>query len=147
MDSKKAQYRKSVWWQTNPISMIISYNIIKPWDMIYNQLFCWRELFYNANEFCFYIRRIEITVVAIGLIFTFINKKYRKELSFLAFLYLINIYLYATTFSFDRYAQPFLILRFIAFGFALLQLKILFTPKKTEHICNKLFDSSVRNKI
>ncbi len=124
-DSMKAQYRKSVWWQTNPKSMILSYAIIKPYNMIYKYVFCWRELFYGANQFCLYIRHIELLVAFIGLIAALINKRYRNEYLFLIILYLINIYLYATTFSFDRYAQPFLAPRFITFGLALSEIKML----------------------
>jgi hypothetical protein len=58
------------------------------------------------------------------MLIALINKRHRKEFFFLAVLYLINIYLYATTFSFDRYAQPFLVIRFIAFGLALYEIKL-----------------------
>lgn len=133
-DSLKAEYRKSVWWHTNTKSMIISYFIIKPRNMIFHNVFCWKELFVNANQFSFRIRYIELSVIFFGILISLANKKFRKEYLFLFILYIVNIYLYASTYSFDRYAQPFLIIRFIMFGISLYGIKMLLARTGKEYV-------------
>ncbi len=133
-DSLKAEYRKSVWWNTNPKSMLISYLIIKPRNMIFNNVFCWKELFFNANQFTFKIRYIELSVIFLGILIALANRKFRKEYLFLIILYIVNIYLYASTYSFDRYAQPFLIIRFIMFGISLYGIKMLLLQTGKEYV-------------
>ena len=91
-DSLKAEYRKSVWWNTNPKSMLVSYFIIKPRNMIFHNVFCWEELFKYANQFTFKIRYIELYTVFFGILISLANKKFRKEYLFL-FIFIYNKHL------------------------------------------------------
>lgn len=121
--------------------MLISYFIVKPRNMIFHNVFCWKELFNGANQFCFKIRYIELSVIFFGILIALAKKKFRKEYLFLLILYIINIYLYASTFSFDRYAQPFLVIRFIAFGLSIYGIKMLLSQTGKEYLKTDRFSN------
>lgn len=131
-DGIKAKYRISEWFKTNPFSLLKSYLWYKPKHMIISA-FYWKEIFGVAIQSFKYLRTIGFIIVVFAFLSAFFLKKKREEMFFLGFLYIGNIYLYALTYAFERYSQPLLPIRFIAFGIGL----YLFTEIKA-----KVFNSS-----
>ncbi|MBP1736279.1 MAG: hypothetical protein H6Q60_160 [Oscillospiraceae bacterium] len=123
-DEIKAEYRKSVWWETHPGSMLLSYLVLKPLNMVFSA-FCWYELYPHAIEICMVSRYIDFGIILFGVVAAFINKRRRAEVIFIAVTYLGIIYSYAMMFSFDRYAHPLLPLRYILLGLSLNELCLL----------------------
>ncbi len=114
-DGIKARYRMSEWWDRDPASMLDSYLVQKPKYMLFSS-FCWDELFPGMLNLCKSIRYVDFALMLLGAAAALIIKKYRAELLFLALTYFANIYIYATTFSFERYSQPLQPLRYIMVG-------------------------------
>lgn len=115
VDGIKAKYRQSQWLNKNPFSMIYSYLVYKPLDMM-KSVFYWNEVF-AINKLVLQILNYINWLVCILCLYTCIVLRKRfAEMFFLILVYMGNIFIYATTFSFDRYAAPFTTLRFIFIG-------------------------------
>lgn len=131
-DGIKAKYRQSEWWKSNPISLILSYLILKPLDMM-KSVFYWDEVF-SINKLILQITNSINWIACILCLYTGIILKRRlAEMFLLISVYLGNILIYATTFSFDRYAAPFTTLRFIFIGIGIYLIYQLYDLVK----CNK----------
>jgi hypothetical protein len=117
-DGIKAKYRMAEWFKKDPASMIKSYLYLKPRYMITSS-FYWTEIFGVKLVLLRKIRTIGFRVIVLAFLASMLLRKKREEMAFLGLLYLGNIYLYAVTFAFDRYAQPLLPIRYIAFGIGL----------------------------
>ncbi|NMA66686.1 MAG: glycosyltransferase family 39 protein [Clostridiaceae bacterium] len=117
-DGIKAKYRISEWFKSNPFSFLKSYLWSKPKYMI-TSAFYWKDIFGVSRQAFKYLRTVGFIIVVFAFISAFFMKKRREEMSFLALLYIGNIYIYALTFAFERYSQPLLPIRFIAFGIGL----------------------------
>lgn len=130
-DEIQASYRKSVWWKTNPKSLLMSYLVIKPYNMIFS-VFSWDKLLSRANPLCFGSRCLSFAVILLGLIASLINKRRRAEFGFLGITYLGQIYIYAMLFSFSRYAHTLLPLQYMMVGIGLAEIVQLFRPKSAE---------------
>lgn len=114
-DGIKAKYRLSEWWKSNPMSLIVSYAILKPIDMM-KSVFYWDEVF-SINKIVIQIlNSIDWIVCLLSIYTACMLRKRRSEMFFLVSIYLGNILLYATTFAFDRYVAPLTPLRFICIG-------------------------------
>ncbi len=114
-DGIKAKYRLSEWLKNDPISVIISYFILKPMDMM-KSVFYWNEVFSIDKIIVQIFNSIEWIVCLFSIFAAFILRKRRAEMFFLGSLYLGNILVYAMTFAFDRYTAPLTPLRFICIG-------------------------------
>lgn len=114
-DGIKAKYRLSEWIKNDPISVIKSYLIIKPLEMM-NSVFYWHEVFSVDKMTVMMLNSVEWVVLLLSIFTAFILKQRRAEMFFLSMLYLGNILVYAMTFSFDRYAATLTPLRFICVG-------------------------------
>lgn len=117
-DGVKADYRKAVWWETAPKSMLVSYLVIKPWDMV-QSVFYWQEVLLCPYTLLKDLRGWNLLVCAAAAVLAFALKKRRAEVFSLGLMYVANLYIYAMTFSFDRYAESLMPLRNIAFGIGL----------------------------
>lgn len=115
VDGIKAQYRIDNWLETNPKSFLISYFVLKPLDMI-RSVFYWHQVFSVDGSILLFITSIENMLAVAGIFLAFVLKKQRAEVFFLVSLYFGNIYIYAMTFSFDRYACSLTPLRFVLLG-------------------------------
>lgn len=117
-DEIKAEYRQKVWMEENPGSMTYSYLVLKPKNMI-QSAFYWQEVldFPYAHVMTLHSWNLMLCVVSVAL--AFLLKKRRAEMFALTLMYLTNIYIYAMTFSFDRYAASLLPLRYIVIGIGL----------------------------
>ncbi len=114
-DMVKAKYRMKEWWKRNPVSMIISYGVLKPKLMI-DSVFYWEEILGISTAFALSMRRIDGVLCLMTILLAFLFKKYRSQITFLALLYLGNIYIYAMTFAFSRYAATLMPIRYIIVG-------------------------------
>ena len=117
-DNLIAKYRMKKWWNTDKISMLKSYLILKPIRTIYNT-FYWKELFNITIAMVLKMRTIEIVLTVICGIMLLINRKTAIECLFLAFNYIFQIVIYSYTFSFSRYGQTLIFIRFIIIGMGL----------------------------
>lgn len=118
IDGIKAKYRLNEWLKKDPLSVAISYGIQKPVMMV-DDVFYWDTLWGIEYGILEKVREIDAILCAIAVILGFCLKKYRKELLFLSALYIGNIYIYAMTFAFSRYAETLMVIRFIIVGFGL----------------------------
>lgn len=130
-DKVKAEYRKEEWKAKDSSDMLYSYLVHKPMSMIYGEQssFYWKELINGTKSICIISRKIDLVLILLGTIASFIIKKYRAELAFLFAFYLSNIYIYSMTFAFDRYAQPLLVMRYVACGLSLYCLYLLVSKR------------------
>ncbi|MEG2017400.1 MAG: glycosyltransferase family 39 protein [Clostridium sp.] len=118
-DGIMAKYRMKVWAQENPKSMFKSYFIDKPKNMIHSS-FYWSEVFNVPIDIIMFFRDLNWKLCIITLLASLFVKKYRSIILFIAALYIGNIYIYAMTFSFSRYAATLLPLRFIILGIGIM---------------------------
>ncbi len=117
-DNLIAKYRMKQWWNTDKVSMIISYLVYKPIVNICNA-FYWEEIWHIPRVLLFGIRAVDIVLTVICGIAILFNRKYTKELLFLSFNYIFQILVYSYTFAFSRYGQTLLFIRFIIIGMGL----------------------------
>ncbi|MEF9991806.1 MAG: glycosyltransferase family 39 protein [Peptostreptococcaceae bacterium] len=114
-DGVKAKYRLKEWWKSNPLSLIYSYIVIKPMDMV-KSIFYWDEVFGVNKILLENINFIEWIVCILGIFTSIMLRKNIYEMLFLMMVYVGNIFVYAMTFSFDRYAATLAPMRFISIG-------------------------------
>ncbi len=132
-DGMIAKYRMMQWWNTDKVSMLVSYLIYKPVVNMCNA-FYWTEIWNIPRLLLFILRAIDIVLTIICSIMILINKKYIKELVFLAVNYIFQILVYSYTFAFSRYGQTLLFIRFIIIGIGL---QILYDYIKNIHLKKK----------
>lgn len=117
-DGIKARYRMREWFERNPGSMIYSYLISKPLDMI-NGVFYWNEIF-NIHVGALVVLKKVNCILCIFLIpLSLLLKKDRAEVLYLAGTYAGNILLYAVYFALNRYSETLMPFRYIGMGIAL----------------------------
>lgn len=117
-DGVKAKYRLKEWWKSNPKSLIYSYAVIKPMSMV-KSVFYWEEIFGINKILIENINFIEWIICILGVFTSIMLRKNIKEMLLLAMVYIGNIFVYAMTFSFDRYAATLTPMRFISIGIGL----------------------------
>lgn len=101
-DAVKASYRQRVWLARSPGSFALSYLAIKPWHIM-RGVFYWQRLWDIPHEV---LKAGQAGLLWICLamgISLFARKRNRRELAFLAVLYLGNVWLCALAFALDRY--------------------------------------------
>lgn len=114
-DAIKASYRQKVWANQHLGRMIYSYLVIKPQSMI-NSIFYWDTVFDEDADWLNRLQRLDIYLCILSIIASLILKKQRKQVLFLTMAYLVNMYIYAMTFAFDRYNASLMNLHFILIG-------------------------------
>lgn len=117
-DEVKAEYRQQIWREKNPGSMRYSYLIDKPRSMIHSS-FYWSTVLDFPKAHADTLQELNLNLCVVGLALSFLLKKRRAEMFSLTLMYMANIYIYAMTFSFDRYAASLLPLRYIMAGIGL----------------------------
>ena len=133
-DGIKAKYRLKEWADNDILSLIDSYLIVKPLNML-DDVFYWDTLWNIDSSNMLEVRKLDVYLCAFVVFLALYLKKYRKEIGFLAFLYIGNIYVYAMTFSFSRYAATLMPIRFIIVGLG--YYLIICFIKKLMGICDK----------
>lgn len=135
-DGIMAKYRMKEWAKKDPVSMFKSYFVEKPLDMIHS-VFYWQQVFGVPVTIIKFFRDINwilcIMIVGISLFI----KKYRSIMFLLSFIYIGNIYIYAMTFSFNRYAATLLPLRFMIVGIGCAMISKMICDRKKKKLDNK----------
>lgn len=114
-DGIKAKYRLKEWAKSDLLSLLDSYLIVKPVSML-DDVFYWDTLWNIDSLEILKLHKLDVWLCAFVIFLSFYLKKYRKEIGFLTFLYVGNIYVYATTFAFSRYAATLMPIRFMMVG-------------------------------
>lgn len=117
-DGVKARYRQREWARTNLKQMLYSYLVSKPQAMV-NGVFYWDTVLGEEQSWLDLAHRADLFLCIAALAASLLVKKYRREMAFLTAAYLGNIYIYAMTYSFSRYAASLLSLRFLIAGIGL----------------------------
>lgn len=111
-DGVKADYRMQVWWEENPISMLLSYLVIKPGAMLVKS-FYWVELFGIPSIVPDVLRVLNFFLCCVTILLAWKRKELRWELGFLTFVYWFYIYAIAMTYSFSRYGETLMSIRYV----------------------------------
>ena len=111
-DGIKAKYRLKEWAKSDLLSLLDSYLIVKPVSM-FDDVFYWDTLWNIDSLEILKLHKLDVWLCVFVIFLSFYLKKYRKEIGFLTFLYVGNIYVYAMTFAFSRYAATLMPIRFI----------------------------------
>ena len=130
LDGMKADYRISVWREDATKDYLVSTFIKKPCMMVYNS-FYWEEMFGIPIGINYWFRRVDLILFLIGCIGVILNRRRWKEGLFLMCEYLFQIFVYAFTFSFARYAQTLYFFRFIIIGWGIYELTVYIYRKRT----------------
>lgn len=117
-DGIKAEYRLKEWFKSDPVGFIYSFLVLKPLSMM-NTVFYWRTCFGIGVDLIHMFPYLEIFLCIFVAVAALIIKKFRSQIFFLLSLYIGNIYIYAATFSFNRYNASIIYLRYIAIGIGL----------------------------
>lgn len=117
-DGIQARYRMQVWWETNPLSMLLSYLIIKPAAMVVKS-FYWLEVFGVPSIVLDVLRVLDFFLCCAVTVLCFLRREHRAEVGFLAGVYWVYIYMIAMTFSFSRYGETLMCLRYMLWGIGL----------------------------
>ena len=117
-DDIKANYRIREWAKKDWKSMVVSYGVLKPAEMIRSS-FYWTTIFDVGKEEVLLMQDINTVLCAVAVALAVILKKYRRQMCFLLLLYFGNLYIYAATFAFDRYQVSLMPIRYIIIGVGL----------------------------
>lgn len=117
-DGVKASYRQKVWIESDPVGFLYSFLVLKPQAMM-NSIFYWRTSFGIGADILYKLPFLEILLCIFTAVAALIMKKYRSQIFYVLALYIGNVYIYAATFSFDRYNASLVYLRYIAIGIGL----------------------------
>ncbi|WP_077074459.1 ArnT family glycosyltransferase [Aedoeadaptatus urinae] len=115
-DEKLARARMVYWWKHDRDSMLKSYLWLKPKSMI-GASFYWDEVIPHTKYAIIQLRTLGFYLAMAAAPVVLLARKYRAEVFFVLFAYLVQVYMYAYAFVFDRYAQTLLPFRFMAIGF------------------------------
>lgn len=108
----KAQYRMRVWWENNPVSMLLSYLVIKPGIMLV-KTFYWKQVLGTPAWILDVLRAVNFFMCCGAVFLCFRRKQFRMEIGFLTAVYWIYIYMISMTYSFSRYGETLMSLRYI----------------------------------
>ena len=111
-DGVKADYRMQVWWEQNPLSMALSYLIIKPGAMLV-KTFYWVELFGVPSIVLDVLRVLNFFLCCGAVVLAWKRKELLWELGFLSFVYWFYIYVISMTYSFSRYGETLMSIRYV----------------------------------
>ena len=115
-DEKLARARMVYWWKHDRDSMVRSYLWLKPKAM-FSASFYWDEVIPHTKHAITQIRTLGFYLAMAAAPAVLLARKYRAETFFVLFAYLVQVYMYAYAYVFDRYAQTLLPFRFMAIGF------------------------------
>ncbi|MBQ4066199.1 MAG: glycosyltransferase family 39 protein [Clostridia bacterium] len=114
-DAIRASYRQKVWLKNDPKGFLYSLLIYKPQSMI-NSIFQWRSILGIKVDLLSRLPYVEMILCILVTAAAIALKKFRGPILYAMAVYIGNIYIYATTFSFDRYNASLVYLRYIIIG-------------------------------
>lgn len=139
-DEIKATYRQKEWLKKDYKSFFYSLIVQKPRDML-NSVFYWKSTLGIGHDILYKLPFIENILCIFAIVAAVILKKHREPIFYTLAVYLVNIYIYAATFSFDRYNVSLVYLKYIALGISIgLFMKLIVKGYKSviEHDANQL---------
>lgn len=111
-DAVKAHYRLKVWAKKHPGSLLVSYLLIKPAQMV-NSTFYWSTVFGVPGIFIQQLQYLNTFLCVCVVAASLYLKKARPQIFFLAALYFGNAFVYAFTFINGRYNISLMPARYI----------------------------------
>jgi len=119
--SIKASYRIRAWLEESPLTFLLSYFVIKPGAMLV-KTFYWQELFGVSELLLDVLRVVNFALCCVTVLLCFVKKRFRMEIGFLTLVYWAYIYMIAMTYSFSRYGETLMSLRYVIGAVGLLLL-------------------------
>ena len=114
-DGVKADYRLREWWSRDPASLLKSYLIIKP-RWLLNWAWAWEQVLHTPYPVLHRLSQINMLFCAFTVLLALVRKQGRAPVLFLSGMYVILVYLYASSFVTDRYASSLMNIRYILAG-------------------------------
>lgn len=114
MDGVRAKYRMNEWWKRDKLSMIISYTVLKPKELL--GVFYWDEIFGIKNITLQVIRLIKLILFALLFLIIVIKRRLTSDIVFLGANVIIQAMVYSYTFTFTRYGQTLIFVAMIVIG-------------------------------
>lgn len=114
-DELRASYRLNEWYQRSPRGMLHAFLVEKPSKMLYG-IYYEKEIYGVSAARLSNLRVLSYLLAIISFILSFVLKKNRAELFFLALFYIANLYVYALYFSYSRYGQTLIPIWYIMIG-------------------------------
>ena len=112
--------------------MLLSYLVIKPGIMLI-KTFYWKEVLATPELLLDVLRSVNFFLCCGAVLLSFKQKRLRMEMGFLCVVYWFYIYLFSMTYSFSRYGETLMSLRYIIMSFGLMMLYQQWKNRK-EHI-------------
>ena len=130
VDGIVAKYRMEQWLKTNPVSMLVSYIIIKPSKMLFSS-FDPNAWFVGGRPMRInnVLRGLDFSLMLIGIFGMLKRRKHRKEMGFILLIYVIWLGINSYALAMARYAQAAYFLRFILLGWGLYQFWLWIQPR------------------
>ena len=110
----KAEYKLSEWIKTDPVSLFVTYLVIKPLRLPFG-VFYWDKLFGVSYHAMIVLRCIEAAFCLFSLAFSIKRRRAGSTLP-LFIAYAAILFLTSLTLALDRYAEPFIGMRYIIDG-------------------------------
>ncbi len=153
-DGIKASYRQREWIKRDIKGFLYSFLVHKPQTMM-NSILYPRSILNIDLELLTKLPYIEIFLCIAAVVASLILKKCRGPIIYILTVYVGNIYIYASTFAFNRYNSSLVYLRYIAIGigFSLFLLLLVkgyesvrnFHQQSEGEACNTLRDETTDN--
>lgn len=111
-------YRLRQWWRMRPGSLLRSYLYVKPRSIL-NWVWYYIEIPGLSALTAHRLRQLNFLFCGLTLLLSLLLKKHRKTAFFLAFAYFVGLYIIATSYAIDRYAQMIMPYRYLLAGLGL----------------------------
>lgn len=108
----KAKYRMSVWFSRSPFKFLTSYLLIKPMTMTV-AVFYWKDLFGCPKLLLTLLRLAGCFFAAGAVILCLIKRRHVEPVVFLSVFYIASLLVTSISFSFDRYGEVLMFMRYI----------------------------------
>ena len=115
---EKGLYRLRGWWKLRPLGLLKSYLYVKPRSIL-NWVWYYIQLGGISYEAAKRMRQLGFLFCALSVVLSLALKKRRRLILFLAAAYFLNLYLLATSYAIDRYAQMIMPYRYLIMGLGL----------------------------
>jgi len=108
----KLEYRLAEWFKSDPVSLLVSYLIIKPVQML-NWSWYWGPYSDVVLNLLNITGKLNFVLCGISVILSIVLKKKREIVLFLTGMYFANLYIIAMSYAIERYAAIHMITRYM----------------------------------
>ena len=113
-----AHFRLNAWRKLRPLSFLKSYLYVKP-RLILNWVWYYMELGGISFDTAHRMRQLGLLFCMLSVGLSLKRKRYVKQTAFLAISYIINVFILASSYVIDRYAQMIMPYRYLLGGIGL----------------------------